>query len=198
MNRKWVESALVSPIELHRVLARGPSLCWRGPDGVECAGTLAGNVSGCGDGSQSLKPWSSRPGGLLQTHALPQPRQWHLSSWGPDDALAGACPVIFQSVQCRCRNTQHKGCCLQHPLHVLSVPAECPPECWVWWQSLLEQVPVEPYRWWGVGPPQTEREQLGGGGCWRGLCSLFVPQSICGWMSNITGIWPSLLNWPGT
>ena len=44
-------------------------------DGVECVRTLAGSVSGCGDGSQSLKPWSSPPGGLLQTHALPQLRR---------------------------------------------------------------------------------------------------------------------------
>ena len=44
----------------------------RGPDAVECARSLADSVSGCGDGSQSLKPWTSQPGGLLRTHALQQ------------------------------------------------------------------------------------------------------------------------------
>ena len=45
-----------------------------------------------------------------------------------------------------------------------------PSTCSVWWQSLLEQVPVEPHKWWGVGPPQPGWQRLGGGGCWRELC----------------------------
>ena len=32
----------------------GSSFLLRGPDGVECANNLAGSVSGCEDGSQSL------------------------------------------------------------------------------------------------------------------------------------------------
>ena len=45
-----------------------------------------------------------------------------------------------------------------------------PSTCSVWWQSLLEQVPVEPHKWWGVGPPHPGRQRLGGGGCWWELC----------------------------
>ena len=87
---KWVRCAHVSVQSDCKVLVWGPSLCWGGPDGVECARTLADSVSGRGGGSQSLMSWTSQPGGLLQTHALQL-------QWPPNLSNVNHCPCCCRA-----------------------------------------------------------------------------------------------------
>ena len=72
---KWTKNRWKSSSQSSRVTQspdKGPLSLLRGAWWARCARILAGSVSGCGDGSHLLLPWTGWPGGLLQAHALQQ------------------------------------------------------------------------------------------------------------------------------